>query len=112
MFVLNYEFIDWHILIFEVQLYNEAVTQLNLLKSQKISEDDNSINKNSKNNVEDECIRLLLSLLYRPSTGGNEASQRQTGSESSADLDRVDEAQLNQVASEFSSRFTFKATYD
>ncbi len=95
-----------------MQLYNEALTQLNLLKSHTIIE-----NETGNENNADTCIRLLLSILNRPmavksTSGDNEASQRQTESESSVDLDRVEEAQLNQVASEFSSRFPFKATYD
>lgn len=97
-----------------MQLYNEALTQLNLLKSHTIIENESG---NSNENNANACIRLLLSILNRPvavksTSGGNEVSQRQTESESSVDLDRVEEAHLNQVANQFSSRFPFKATYD
>ncbi len=95
-----------------MQLYNEAVTQLNLLKSQNKSEYDNNMDQHSKFNTENECIRLLLSLLHRSTTGGNQVNQASTDSESLNEFDRVDEERLNQVASEFSSRFPFKATYD
>ncbi len=92
-----------------VQLYNEALTHLNLLNSQK------------ETSAHEDCINYLIGLLQKSDKGlirkSNEESESSeigaSEQQDLADLDPNDFMKSNLVASEFASQFpNFKKTYD
>ena len=85
----------------EIQLYNEALTLLNLL------------NANKRTSSEEDCVNLLINVLQRPNSASKSVEESDV-SESESNVNEIEimENKENNNDSEFRRKFPFKQTYD
>ena len=95
----------------DMQMYNEALTHLNLLGSvQRTANNNNNNNNSSASDAENkECLGLLVSLIHKPSG----SSKQQTPAVASADeATAIVESAVGQEQEAYRRKYPFKQTYD
>lgn len=90
-FFLKKEYKKYFYFFYQVQLYNEALTNLNFLNCKK------------KSKVDEECIKLLNGILLKPKEKSNYESE-------SSDAEAFNSDHEN--TSEYRKKFPFKNVYD